>query len=44
MRERAEAFGGSLKVHSSYKNGTRIEVMIPLGSDTQKKISQEKRS
>ena len=43
MRERAEAFGGSLKVHSSYNKGTRIEVMIPLGSGTRKK-SQERRS
>jgi PAS domain S-box-containing protein len=32
MRERAEAFGGYLKVHSTYKNGTKIEVKIPLGS------------
>ena len=39
MRERAEAFGGSLKVHSTYKNGTKIEVMIPLGSGTQKRKS-----
>jgi PAS domain S-box-containing protein len=30
MRERAEAFGGSLKIHSTYRNGTKIEVRIPL--------------
>jgi PAS domain S-box-containing protein len=44
MRERAEAFGGELKVNSTYKNGTRIEVKIPLGSGTRNKASQEKRS
>jgi PAS domain S-box-containing protein len=32
MRERAEAFGGSLKVNSTYKNGTKVEVKIPLTS------------
>jgi signal transduction histidine kinase len=34
IRERAEAFGGSLLVHSAYKKGTRIEVKIPLGGNT----------
>ncbi|HJS17886.1 MAG TPA: PAS domain S-box protein, partial [Anaerolineales bacterium] len=44
MRERAEAFGGSLKVNSAYKSGTIIEARIPLGSSTRNKVSQEKRS
>jgi signal transduction histidine kinase len=44
MRERAEAFGGTLKIHSTYKNGTRIEVEIPLGTGTvASKSKQEKR-
>ncbi|HEX2990312.1 MAG TPA: PAS domain S-box protein, partial [Anaerolineales bacterium] len=45
MRERAEAFGGDLKVHSAYKNGTKIEVKIPFGgSASRNKTTQEKRS
>lgn len=43
IRERAEAFGGSLQVHSAYKKGTRIEVRIPTGSTGPLK-SREKRS
>jgi PAS domain S-box-containing protein len=42
IRERAEAFGGSLQVHSTYKKGTRIEVKIPLGSVSSNKIPREK--
>lgn len=45
MRERAEAFSGDLKVHSAYKNGTKIEVKIPFGgSASRNKTTQEKRS
>jgi two-component system sensor histidine kinase UhpB len=44
MRERAEAFGGYLKVHSTYKNGTKIEVKIPLTSTVQGNGSKEKKS
>jgi signal transduction histidine kinase len=45
MRERAEAFSGDLKVHSAYKNGTRIEVKIPFGgSASRNTTTQEKRS
>jgi len=39
IRERAEAFGGSLQVNSAYKKGTQIEVKIPLGSGSQNKVS-----
>jgi len=44
IRERAEAFGGSLSVHSTYKKGTRIEVKIPLYSASPHKVSREWRS
>jgi two-component system sensor histidine kinase UhpB len=44
MRERAEAFGGSLKVHSTYKNGTTIEVKIPLANSLPNKGRKEKKS
>ncbi|MGE5376688.1 MAG: PAS domain S-box protein [Bacteroidota bacterium] len=44
MRERAEAFGGYLKIHSTYKNGTKIEVKIPLSSTTPAKGSKERKS
>jgi PAS domain S-box-containing protein len=44
MRERAEAFGGYLKVNSTYKNGTKIEVKIPLTGSTSGTGSKEKRS
>lgn len=30
IRERAEAFGGTLQVNSAYKKGTQIEVKIPI--------------
>jgi PAS domain S-box-containing protein len=39
IRERAEAFGGSLQVNSAYKKGTQIEVKIPLVSGSQNKVS-----
>jgi signal transduction histidine kinase len=45
IRERAEAFGGSLQVQSTYKQGTRIDVKIPLESgSTYNKVPREKRS
>jgi PAS domain S-box-containing protein len=44
MRERAEAFGGSLKIHSTYKNGTKIEVKIPLASRVPGQGRKEKKS
>jgi PAS domain S-box-containing protein len=44
MRERAEALGGSMKVHSAYKNGTKIEVQIPVGAGTNRtQTAQEKK-
>jgi signal transduction histidine kinase len=44
MRERAEAFGGSLKINSTYKNGTKIEVKIPLASRVPGHGRKEKKS
>jgi PAS domain S-box-containing protein len=44
MRERAEAFGGYLKVHSAYKNGTKIEVKIPLAVSVPGNGRKEKKS
>ena len=44
MRERAEAFGGYLKINSTYKNGTTIEVKIPLANSVPGKVSKEKKS
>ena len=35
IRERAEAFDGSLQVNSAYKKGTTIEVRIPLGRNNE---------
>jgi len=32
MRDRAELFGGSARIDSSVGNGTRIEVLVPLGA------------
>ncbi len=43
MRERAEAFGGSLKIHSTYRNGTKIEVKIPLASSVPTNGRKEKK-
>ncbi|MGE5464350.1 MAG: ATP-binding protein, partial [Syntrophothermus sp.] len=43
MRERAEAFGGSLKIHSTYKNGTKIEVKIPMASSVPTTGRKEKK-
>ncbi len=44
MRERAEAFGGSLKINSTYKNGTKVEVKIPLVSSVPGNGRKEKKS
>ncbi|MGE5641958.1 MAG: PAS domain S-box protein, partial [Byssovorax cruenta] len=44
IRERAEAFGGSLTVHSTYKKGTRIEVKIPLVNTNSQNVSRKRRS
>ena len=40
MRERAEAFGGNLKVRSVLGQGTKVEVSIPITS--QKETWEEK--
>jgi two-component system sensor histidine kinase UhpB len=44
MRERAEAFGGSLKVSSIHGDGTSVDVLIPIDSGNppsgQKETSQ----
>jgi PAS domain S-box-containing protein len=42
MRERAEAFGGSLNVGSTPGNGTKVEARIPVGSGGQHKVQEEK--
>jgi signal transduction histidine kinase len=44
IRERAEAFGGSLQIHSTYKKGTRIEVKIPFVATSPNKVTREKHS
>jgi signal transduction histidine kinase len=44
IRERAEAFGGSLQVQSTYKKGTRIDVKIPLVNLGPSRLPREKRS
>jgi PAS domain S-box-containing protein len=41
MRERAEAFGGNLKVGSVPGKGTRIEMSIPLGKGSQNDVQKE---
>jgi signal transduction histidine kinase len=41
MRERAEAFGGNLKVGSVPGQGTRIEMSIPLGKGSQNDVPKE---
>jgi signal transduction histidine kinase len=41
MRERAEAFGGTLKVGSVPGKGTRIEMSIPLGKGSQNDVPKE---
>jgi signal transduction histidine kinase len=41
MRERAEAFGGSLKVSSAPGKGTRVEVKIPIESNNPSRPQKE---
>jgi two-component system sensor histidine kinase UhpB len=41
MRERAEAFGGNLKVRSVPAQGTTVEVTIPFRKDDQNQPSEE---
>jgi signal transduction histidine kinase len=41
MRERAEAFGGNLKVDSVPGRGTTIEMSIPIGKDSQNEVKKE---
>jgi signal transduction histidine kinase len=44
MRERAEAFGGSLKVASNPGQGTRVEVRIPVEGSNLAQAGEEVRS
>ncbi len=44
IRERTEAFGGSMQIESAYKKGTTIEVKIPIENGSQPKTPREKRS
>lgn len=44
IRERAEAFGGSMQIQSAYKKGTTIEVSIPIEVGVQPRLQREKRS
>jgi len=44
IRERTEAFGGSVQIQSAYKKGTTIEVRIPIENSNQTRDSREKRS
>ncbi len=41
MRERAEAFGGNLKVASVPGKGTKIEMSIPVGRGNQNEVQKE---
>ena len=41
MRERAEAFGGNLKVGSAPGQGTKVEMSIPMGKDSQNEVKKE---
>ena len=41
MRERAEAFGGSLRVGSVPGKGTRVEVKIPVENSNPPQIQKE---
>jgi len=41
MRERAEAFGGSLWVNSMTGNGTRVEVKIPIENNNPPQVQKE---
>lgn len=41
MRERAEAFGGTLKVDSVPGKGTKLEMSIPVGKGNQNEVQKE---
>ena len=41
MRERAEAFGGSLKVNSVPKQGTTVQAVIPFRNERQVQTQEE---
>ena len=41
MRERAEAFGGTLKVDSVPGQGTKVEMSIPIGKGSQNDVQKE---
>ena len=41
MRERAEAFGGNLKVGSVPGKGTKVEMSIPIGKGSQNEVQKE---
>jgi PAS domain S-box-containing protein len=41
MRERAEAFGGNLKVGSVPGRGTKVEMSIPIGKGSQNDVQKE---
>ena len=41
MRERAEAFGGNLKVGSMPGKGTKVEMSIPIGKGSQNEVQKE---
>ena len=41
MRERAEAFGGNLKVDSVPGQGTKVEMSIPIGKGSQNEVQKE---
>jgi PAS domain S-box-containing protein len=41
MRERAEAFGGNLKVGSVPGQGTKVEMSIPIGKGNQNEVQKE---
>jgi nitrate/nitrite-specific signal transduction histidine kinase len=42
MRERAEAFGGNLKVSSVPGKGTKVEVKIPFETNNPSQTQKEK--
>ncbi|HEX6269076.1 MAG TPA: PAS domain S-box protein [Anaerolineales bacterium] len=41
MRERAEAFGGSVEIESAPGEGTKVKVRIPIEAGTEKKSQEE---
>jgi two-component system, NarL family, sensor histidine kinase LiaS len=43
MRERAEAFGGIFNVTSVHGQGTKIEVRVPVGADSEENTEKKYR-